>query len=132
MLRNGWILQRLDFMNHGTHEEKISEAIYNTLIGDLQKRRSCRCDLYFIDQEKRKSLLTQIMRKQRKLTKWEVIVVINKSAYQIQKKDPNAFPIRSATNDQIEKFAKKVGDCSAKYFSSTHSNTIALSTPECT
>jgi hypothetical protein len=115
-------------MNHGNYEQQIKNSICNTIIDNLKKRKSCRCNLFiFYDEEKRKKLLQQIMsKKDIKLTEWEVLTVINETANHIQKNNGVAYPIKNATDTQIEEFANKLSLRVANYISSQHSNTVFL------
>jgi hypothetical protein len=115
-------------MTYGNHEQQIKNTIYATIIDDLKNRKSCRCNLFiFYDEEKRKTLLQQIMsKKDIKLTKWEALTVINETADNIQKNNGATYPIKDATDAQIEEFANKLSLQATNYISNEHNNTVVL------
>src|SRR3990167_9833561 len=109
-------------MGNGQYEQKIKKSIYETIVDDLKNRKSCRCNLFiFYSKEKRNSMLQQITSKKNlKLTVWEVLTLINASADRIQNNNEKKYPIKDATDIQVEEFANEISLSTAKYISMEH------------
>ncbi|OGT47882.1 MAG: hypothetical protein A3E82_00280 [Gammaproteobacteria bacterium RIFCSPHIGHO2_12_FULL_38_11] len=115
-------------MGNGQYEQQIKKSIYETIVDDLKNRKSCRCNLFiFYSKEKRNSMLQQITSKKNlKLTVWEVLTLINASADRIQNNNEKKYPIKDATDIQVEEFANEISLSTAKYISMEHKNTLII------
>jgi len=119
-------------MNIHKYEETIRNIIEETIRNELTPAKSCK--LFFFSSQNTKSMVEQIKnRNDLKLIEWEILhQIFLFTALKIQKEDEKSYPTKNAADVQINNFAIAVSEKPSKYFSSDHTNEIAIPLPGAT